>query len=198
MAPIADDQARIGGRIWFVAGYAGLTGFLALVAAIREPGTAPSVSPQRGDRGTTAMIIAAYASAAGLAPTLRRIGPRALPRAAGPTGVALQVGGLALRAWSMRTLGRSYSRTLRADDRQAVVDAGPYSLIRHPGYAGSLMVWAGFGLASRSSAVLALAAALLGPAYRRRIVAEEALLSRELPSYSGYAAQTKRLIPFVW
>jgi protein-S-isoprenylcysteine O-methyltransferase Ste14 len=66
---------------------------------------------------------------------LRRApGPR-LPRGAGSAGVALQAGGLALRAWSMHTLGAYYSRTLRSATGQGVVDTGPYRLVRHPGYA---------------------------------------------------------------
>jgi protein-S-isoprenylcysteine O-methyltransferase Ste14 len=32
----------------------------------------------------------------------------------------------------MRTLGRSYSRTLRTEDEQPVIDTGSYRLVRHP------------------------------------------------------------------
>jgi protein-S-isoprenylcysteine O-methyltransferase Ste14 len=39
---------------------------------------------------------------------------------------------------------------------------------------------------------------MLGRAYRRRMLAEEQLLRRELPGYAGYAERTKRLIPAVW
>ena len=98
----------------------------------------------------------------------------------------------------MRTLGAAYSRTLRTDDAHAVVDEGPYRLIRHPGYAGSLLTWAGFALTSRSLPVVAVVTGLLGRAYRRRITAEEALLRRDLPGYTEYSHRTKRLVPLIW
>ena len=81
---------------------------------------------------------------------------------------------------------------------QQVIDTGPYRLVRHPGYAGSLLIWTGFALSSRSVPVVAAVGALLGPAYRRRIAAEEQLLRRDRPSYPAYTDRTKRLIPFVW
>ena len=46
--------------------------------------------------------------------------------------------------------------------------------------------------------VVAAVLALMGGAYRHRIVAEESLLRRELPGYTAYTSRTKRLIPFVW
>lgn len=98
----------------------------------------------------------------------------------------------------MRTLGSSYSRTLRAEDEQRVVDEGPYRLIRHPGYLGSLFTWTGFGLTSGSLPVVATVSALLGRAYGHRIAAEEELLRRDLPGYVEYSRRTKKLIPFIW
>jgi protein-S-isoprenylcysteine O-methyltransferase len=58
-------------------------------------------------------------------------------------GCILLVGGLVLRAWSMALLGTRYSRSLQVVKRQELVTAGPYRLIGHPGYAGSLLVWIG-------------------------------------------------------
>jgi protein-S-isoprenylcysteine O-methyltransferase len=70
--------------------------------------------------------------------------------------------------------------------------------VRHPGYTGSLLIWTGFALTSRSLPVPVFVGAMLAPAYQQRIRAEEDLLHRELPDYGAYAARTKRLIPFVW
>jgi protein-S-isoprenylcysteine O-methyltransferase Ste14 len=186
------------GIVWFLAGYAGVAGFLVLEAATRQRGNASSLDASRDDRGTTRLIVAAYATSVIAAPLLRRRAPHQLPRAAGPIGVGMQALGLGLRAWSMRTLGRSYTRTLRTEDAQRVVDSGPYRLVRHPGYAGSLLIWTGFALTSRNRLAVQVVGGLVGGAYHRRVAAEEALLRRELPGYAAYAARTKRLIPFVW
>lgn len=176
----------------------GVAGFFALEATVREKGTASSLKASTDDQETTRMIIAAYTAAAELAPLLRRTSLPQLPAAAGPVGVGLQTVGLALRAWAMRSLGGNYSRTLRTEDDHHVIDTGPYRLVRHPGYTGSLLTWTGFALSSRSLPVVALVAGLLGRAYQRRITAEEQLLSRELPGYTDYAKRTKKLIPLVW
>jgi protein-S-isoprenylcysteine O-methyltransferase Ste14 len=183
---------------WFLAGYAGVAGFFALEAATRQRGIASSLDASNDDRGTTRLIVAAYATAVSVAPHLLRTRSPRLARAAAPLGVGLQVLGLGLRAGAMRTLGRSYTRTLRTEDAQHVVDTGPYAVVRHPGYAGSLLIWTGFALTSRSVPVVVAVAALLWTAYQRRIAAEEVLLRRELPAYASYCERTKRLIPLVW
>jgi protein-S-isoprenylcysteine O-methyltransferase Ste14 len=192
------EVSRRAGSGWFLAGYAGVAGFFALEAATREGGNAASLNASSDDQGTTRMIVTACVVALAIAPLLRRIRSPRLPRAAGPAGLALEASGLAVRAWSMRTLGPSYSRTLRTEAEQRLIATGPYRLVRHPGYLGSLLTWTGFGLTSRSVPVVVLVGGLLGRAYRSRIAAEEQLLRRDLPSYAPYSDQTKRLIPFVW
>jgi protein-S-isoprenylcysteine O-methyltransferase Ste14 len=183
---------------WFVAGYAGTIGFFVLEATTRKRGSAASLRATSDDRGTTRMIVAAYGLAGELPLLLRRLPAPQLPKAAGPIGLTLQVSGLALRAWSMRTLGGSYTRTLRTDEEQRVIDGGPYRLVRHPGYTGSLLTWIGFALASRSVPVLVVVTGLLGRAYHYRIIAEEQLLRRELPGYAEYCHHTRKLIPYTW
>jgi protein-S-isoprenylcysteine O-methyltransferase Ste14 len=164
----------------------------------RQRGTAASLTASGDDQGTTRDIVTASVIAVVAAPVLRRGPVRSLPRAAAPAGLVLQAMGLGLRIWSMRTLGASYSRTLRTAGEQGVVTDGPYRLIRHPGYAGSLLTWTGFALTSGSLPVVATVSGLLGRAYKRRIAAEETLLRRDLPGYVAYSGRTKRLVPFVW
>jgi protein-S-isoprenylcysteine O-methyltransferase Ste14 len=189
-----DRPARSG---WFLAGYAGVAGFFVVERLARRRGTAASLDASGDDQGTTRGIVTASVAAAMLAPLLRRVPIRPLPQRAAPVGLALEATGLILRVWSMRTLGASYSRTLRTTDAQGVVDDGPYRLVRHPGYAGSLLTWTGFALTSRSVPVLIAVTGLLSRAYAHRIRVEEALLRRELPGYLDYCGRTKKLIPFV-
>ena len=167
-------------------------------ATTREGGETSSLNASSDDQGTTRTILAAYAVALSVAPMLRRVRSPQLPRFAGPVGLSLEGAGLALRAWSMRTLGAAYSRTLRTEGGQPVIDTGPYRLVRHPGYAGSLLTWTGFALTSGSLPVVAAVSVLLARAYQRRISAEEQLLCRELSAYLAYSDRTKKLVPFVW
>lgn len=185
-------------KIWFRSGYTGMAGFLALGAINRQPGSAASLRAADEDRGTTRTIGVAYALATDLPVLLRRLPGPELPRTAGPVGLLVQAGGLALRAYSMRALGRSYTRTLRTEADQRVIVSGPYQWVRHPGYSGSLLIWVGYALTSRSVPAVVLVAGLLGEVYRRRIVAEEQMLRNNLPGYDAYCRETKKLIPFVW
>ena len=183
---------------WLLGGHGGLASFFLFEALVRKPGDASSFKASGDDRGTTRLIVSAYLVATLLPLASLRIQALKLPRAAGPAGLLLQASGIALRVWSMRTLGDSYTRTLRTRARQPLVQNGPYRFVRHPGYAGSLLSWTGFVLTSRSIPVIALVTALLGRVYRQRILAEETLLRRELPGYAAYGGRTRRLIPFVW
>jgi protein-S-isoprenylcysteine O-methyltransferase Ste14 len=184
---------------WLAASYAGAAGFFALEAVTREPGEASELAATPSDQGTTTLIVAAYGLAAGLSPVLARLPGGRLPPASGPAGVGVMAAGLALRTWSMRALGRYYSRTLRTTGDQVVVESGPYRVVRHPGYLGSIMVWTGFGVASGSAAAALGVAALMGAAYTRRIAVEEDMLTGTFgTAYTEYSRRTKRLIPFVW
>jgi protein-S-isoprenylcysteine O-methyltransferase Ste14 len=184
---------------WILAGYGGLLGFFVLERLLRRPGDASALTASERDQGTTWLIIAAYAAATDLPLVSRRLPMGRLPPAVAPAGLAVQAAGLALRAHSMRTLGASYTRTLRTEgEQQVLVKTGAYRVIRHPGYLGSLLTWTGFALTSRSLPTIALISGLLGVAYGRRISAEEQMLRRQITSYEQYAERTARLIPFVW
>lgn len=184
---------------WLTAGYAGLAGFFVLERVLRAPGGASALRASDDDQGTTRLIITAYAVATDLPWLTRRWRLGRMPRRLAPAGLLVEAGGLGLRAWSMRELGSSYTRTLRTEGaEQPVVQSGPYRWVRHPGYLGSLLTWTGFALTTRSAPTIALVGGLLGFAYGRRIAAEEQLLARELPGYEEYMDDTSRLIPRVW
>ena len=90
------------------------------------------------------------------------------------------------------------SATIRVADDQQVVDRGPYALVRHPMYAGALLLLAGTPLALGSwwalLAVVPLAATIVA-----RLLDEERYLARNLHGYSEYQQRVgHRLMPFVW
>lgn len=96
-------------------------------------------------------------------------------------------------------LAASYTRTLRVGARQRLVVAGPYRLIRHPGYLGTLLLWLGAALTTGNGLTAATMAVALGRAYRTRMAAEEAMLGEAFADdYQFYAARTRRLVPFVY
>src|SRR3954454_11038355 len=101
------------------------------------------------DRSSTRLVVGTYV-AAFVAPFLLHtsgLGVVHAGSAAAWIGVTVGALGLGLRVWSMRVLGPDYTRSLRTREAQSVVDRGPYRLVRHPGYVGSILVWAGSRLA---------------------------------------------------
>lgn len=183
-----------------VAAYLLIATFFALERALRRGDEARSWQTAAGDRGTTRLLGATCGLAlnAGLLLPFLRVG--SLPnRFLRGGGLVLMASGLLLKAWAMRTLGRFYTRTLRAAADQPVVQSGPYRLIRHPGYLGALLIWSGFGLALANWLVAVPVTATMLFAYRRRMAAEEALLTEQLgDAYRAYQRRTWRLLPLLY
>lgn len=80
---------------------------------------------------------------------------------------------------------------------QRIVDTGVYGLIRHPIYAGNLLLFGGAALWLGSYAAFVGVGVLL-VATVGRILIEEAYLRANVPGYPEYAERVRsRLIPFV-
>jgi protein-S-isoprenylcysteine O-methyltransferase Ste14 len=114
-------------------------------------------------------------------------------------GFAVLVAGIALRVWSIQTLGRYFTYVVSVQAGQRVIEDGPYRLLRHPSYTGLLLAFGGTGLLLDNWLALALIVLIPLAAVLARIRAEEATLGRELGDvYRAYAARTDRLVPRVW
>jgi len=106
---------------------------------------------------------------------------------------------VALRVWSIRTLGQSFTATVQTQAGQSIVDTGPYRWIRHPSYLGVLLSFGATAILFRSAAMGALTACILLPIYFYRIRVEEGLLAGELgAAYQEYQGRSSRLVPGVW
>ena len=125
-------------------------------------------------------------------------GITSLPSGAFYLGIGLMIAGILLRQWSIAVLGRYFSRTVGVQEGQAVVDRGPYRLVRHPAYTGSLLTMVGLGFVLQSWGAVLVLIAFFGVAFGYRIHVEEAVLTSKLgDEYVAYAKKTKRLIPYV-
>ena len=81
---------------------------------------------------------------------------------------------------------------------QTVVSTGPYAIVRHPMYAGALLVLFGAPLALGSWWGL-LYAPLIIAWFAWRLLNEEKFLRENLPGYVAYAHQVRyRLVPYIW
>lgn len=114
-------------------------------------------------------------------------------------GLVLILCGFILAAWSRRLLRGSYSGHLSVTESQSLVQAGPFRVIRHPAYAGFLLI--NFGIVLGYSSLLGMIAFLLlnipGVIYRIH-VEEKLLLNQFGQEYLDYSKRTSRIIPGVW
>jgi len=81
---------------------------------------------------------------------------------------------------------------------QKVISTGPYSIVRHPMYAGALIYMLGMPLLLGSWLGLAVLPLIVGLLMIRTFI-EERALRKDLPGYDDYAARVRyRLLPYVW
>ena len=114
-------------------------------------------------------------------------------------GIGLVILGSILFVWARRTLGRHYSGHVSVKKEQKLVQSGPYRIIRHPAYAGYLLM--AFGLALGYSSLLGFATTLLIllPAAVYRIRVEDRMLAEHFGTqFEKYVQKKKRLLPGIW
>jgi protein-S-isoprenylcysteine O-methyltransferase Ste14 len=114
-------------------------------------------------------------------------------------GLGLIICGSALFVWARRTLGAAYSGHLSVVTGQELVQSGPYRIIRHPAYAGYLLMALGLSLGYSSLAGLFSILLLLVPGLVYRIHLEEKFLAAHFgEQFQRYAFRTVRLVPGLW
>lgn len=90
------------------------------------------------------------------------------------------------------------SRIVEVEKEQEVITTGPYSIVRHPMYTGTIVMFLFTPLALGSWWAI-IAFALWPVVLVYRIFDEERVLMKDLKGYKEYSEKTRyRLIPFVW
>lgn len=109
-------------------------------------------------------------------------------------GIALVLGGLALHWWSRYHLKQFYVEDVTVQNKQVLVDTGPYRLVRHPVFASFFAIALGLLLVNPAVTTLGLAIYVFVD-FTRAARLEEELLSSQLPGYAGYIERTGRFVP---
>ena len=114
-------------------------------------------------------------------------------------GIVLIICGALLRRACWAALGESFTGVVQVKPDQAVVQRGPYRLVRHPSYTAAFLMFGGLGLALDSWISLGVLLLVHVYLYGKRVAAEEAALVTTLgDTYRDYMSRTKRYIPFVY
>jgi protein-S-isoprenylcysteine O-methyltransferase Ste14 len=113
-------------------------------------------------------------------------------------GLAVGLAGAVLLVWASVRLGRLMIHEAALREDHALIESGPYRLIRHPVYTGYLALLLGSGVASLNVCLwLVWPVSLLG--IRIQAVSEEQLLGKRFrQDYQRYARRTGRLVPRFW
>jgi len=128
-----------------------------------------------------------------------RFGWSTLPTWAMAVGYAAFLGSFGLGAWA-QAVNEFFEPGVRiqSERHHRVIDAGPYALVRHPGYVSGLLFFAGTALSLGSLWAL-IPAALASIVLVVRTTLEDRLLQARLPGYQDYARRVRwRLIPGLW
>jgi protein-S-isoprenylcysteine O-methyltransferase Ste14 len=112
-------------------------------------------------------------------------------------GMIVYTAGLLTAVVARLQLGRNWSDIEKSYVKRdhALVARGLYRYVRHPIYAGDLLLLLGLELAVESWAVLGVIAVAIYA--RRQAIREEHTLMQTLPGYAEYLRRTSRFIPFL-
>lgn len=114
-------------------------------------------------------------------------------------GAIIMCFGICLRLWAIDSLGDFFSTFIAVRGGQRLIVSGPYRLVRHPSYTGSLLGFVGFAVALGSAIGILVTFALVLMAYYRRMNAEERIMLSSFGlEYVAYMEKTKRLIPLIY
>jgi protein-S-isoprenylcysteine O-methyltransferase Ste14 len=113
-------------------------------------------------------------------------------------GVVIMALGFAFTVWARITLGRNWSATITLKEHHELIQTGPYAWVRHPIYAGALVMIVGTVVViAEWRGVLALAIVLVSLLIKAR--REERWMTEYFgPNYVAYRKRVPMLIPWRW
>ncbi|HTZ41908.1 MAG TPA: isoprenylcysteine carboxylmethyltransferase family protein [Candidatus Omnitrophota bacterium] len=114
-------------------------------------------------------------------------------------GICLIVLGILIREWAIFTLGKGFTVKVHVQEKGKLIMNGPYKIVRHPSYTGSLLALIGLPLALGTwlGAIILFTIMIIVLSYRIN-VEEKALLEAYGEDYKKYMKKTRRLIPGVY
>lgn len=112
--------------------------------------------------------------------------------------LTLALGSAAFMCAAIRTLGKQWSLLPRLLEGHALIDRGPYAVVRHPIYTSMMGMMIATGVALGPDRMLLFAVVLYATGTMIRIRMEERLLTESFgESYPLYMTRVAAFVPFV-
>ena len=163
----------------------------------RRKRVGPAAEQEGAQKVIASLLMVACVALLALCGFDRRFGWSRMPAFVSVLGNALVVLGL-LVTWLVLRVNSYAASTIETTPGQTVISTGPYAVVRHPMYSGTLVLLLGIPLALGSWWGLLLIPFLM-PIMVWRIRNEEQVLERRLLGYVEYETMVRyRLIPHVW
>jgi len=114
-------------------------------------------------------------------------------------GILMIIIGLIIRITAINTLGKFFTATARTTNEHLLITSGPFSIMRHPSYAGAILVITGVPVLLNNLITFFSTILLLFFAYDFRIKSEEkVLISTFGEKYLQYSLKVKKIVPHLW
>jgi len=115
------------------------------------------------------------------------------------SGMIVILAGMILRITAILSLKKRFTTNIAIQDDHSLKTNGLYALVRHPSYTGSLISFAGLGLALGNWLSFITLMIPISAVFIYRITLEEKMLSMHFgKEYEEYKKKSKRLIPFIY
>jgi protein-S-isoprenylcysteine O-methyltransferase Ste14 len=115
----------------------------------------------------------------------------------GTAGVIMCGSGIFFAWWSRKALGTNWSAPITLKKDHEFIQHGPYAIVRHPIYSGSIFAFLGSAVAMTELRRF-IAVAIVSCGLLQKIRGEEEVLEFHFSDYAQYKLRVKKLIPFVY
>lgn len=114
-------------------------------------------------------------------------------------GATMVIIGLTIRIISILTLKQHFTYTVTELENHELIETGLYKNIRHPGYLGQLLIFAGTAISMSNWLSVLFMMIPVSFAYINRIRVEERFMIKQIgQKYIDYQKRTKKLIPAIY
>lgn len=113
-------------------------------------------------------------------------------------GAVLALGGIVGTFYCRHYLGKAWTAQTRVGKEQAVIESGPYGVVRHPIYTAAIALYGGLGLVYPLGWGV-LTAGMVVVAYVLKTRDEDRYLQAQFKGYPEYTHRVRyRLLPKIW